>query len=73
MTNGLMERALMHRKPGEKELYDICKIPDRGILSLWDFVATFCIILVGFLSSSILLLLEYIFKISMNAFLRIKH
>ncbi len=59
--NGLMEQRMSLRYPKMRTLEAICAIPnDNNIsLSLWDFVATFGILLFGYAASSILLFGEY--------------
>ena len=60
MTNGLLEKAKEHNKPNEAELLDICSTPDNMILSAEDFIATFCLILTGYVFSTLLLGLEHL-------------
>ena len=61
--NGLFEQALTYNKPPEKLLFDICKTPDDMKLVTWDFLATFGIIVAGYMSSSLLLTVEYFYKL----------
>ena len=63
MDNGLFHRALRLRKPAEKLLLDICTTQDDQKLTLWDFLATFGIILFGYATSSLLLTAEYFYNV----------
>ena len=63
MTNGLLEKAKQNNKPPEKLLLDICQTPDDMTLTLWDFLATFGIILFGYVSSSFILTIEYFYQL----------
>ena len=67
MDNGLFHRALRLRKPAEKLLLDICTTQDDQKLTLWDFLATFGIILFGYATSSVLLGGEYFYNMAQLA------
>jgi hypothetical protein len=62
-TNGVLDKFYRLKQPSEKLLLDICKTPDDMKLSTWDFVATFGIILFGYVSSSLLLCGEYFYRL----------
>ena len=68
MDNGLFHRALRLRKPAEKLLLDICTTQDDQKLTLWDFLATFSIILFGYATSSMFLAAEYFYNVVKLAF-----
>ena len=63
MDNGMFHRALRLRKPAEKLLLDICTTQDDQKLTLRDFLATFGIILLGYVISSMVLSGEYFFNL----------
>ena len=63
MDNGMFHRALRLRKPAEKLLLDICTTQDDQKLTLRDFLATFGIILLGYVVSSMVLSGEYFFNL----------
>ena len=64
MDNGLFHRALRLRKPAEKLLLDICTTQDDQKLTLRDFLATFGIILFGYVISSMVLSCEYFWNLA---------
>ena len=64
MDNGLFHRALRLRKPAEKLLLDICTTQDDQKLTLRDFLATFGIILFGYVISSMVLSGEYLWNLA---------
>lgn len=64
MDNGLFHRALRLRKPAEKLLLDICTTQDDQKLTLRDFLATFGIILFGYVISSMVLSGEYFWNLA---------
>ena len=63
MDNGMFHRALRLPKPAEKLLLDICTTQDDQKLTLRDFLATFGIILLGYVISSMVLSGEYFFNL----------
>ena len=72
MTNGLLERAKQSNKPPEKLLLDICQTPDDMTLTIWDFVASFGIILFGYIFSVFILMIEYFYTVCSKHFCKTK-